>query len=73
MMIISKKILFSLVLSLGITGSAFAQNEKKNPPKEGKPPVVVPKEKLPRPKDDKGPRKPGFAVVLWKAEAGSDI
>lgn len=73
MMVITKKLVFALVLGLGISGSAFAQKDKdqKNPPK-GPPPVIEPKPKPPPGKDDPKPKKPNSAMVFWRTDTGED-
>lgn len=71
MMFFSKKLLFLLVLGLGISGSAFAQkNQDKNPPK-GRPPVIEPKPKPPPEKETK-PKKPDSAQAFWRSESGDE-
>jgi hypothetical protein len=70
MMVISKKLLFSLVLGLCITGSVFAQKDQKKDPPKNPPPVITPKPKPPG-KDETKPKKPGSAMVFWRTEDDS--
>jgi hypothetical protein len=58
-----KQLIFGLVMVVGLSLTAFAQkdDQKKPPPKEGRPPKVEPQEKPP-PRNPRGgdkPKKPG--------------
>ena len=61
-----QKLIFGLVLAVGLSVVASAQrdDQKKPPPKE-RPPVVTPQPKPPP--ENKG-KKPGEAAALWKRE-----
>lgn len=65
---ISKKLLFLIVLGLGISAPVSAQDKK--PPKNP-PPVVTPKEKPPT-KDEPKTKKPAFTAVLWRSDSDQD-
>jgi len=68
-----KQILFAaaVMICFSITASAQKDGDKKTPPKDGKPPVIVvePKDKKPKdekPKDDK--KKPQMFILYFRNE-----
>lgn len=66
-----QQILFSLVVVLGLSLAVAAQKDgpKKPTPPKDPPPVVNPKPKPPeKPPEGQGPKKPGFAVIVWKED-----
>lgn len=72
-----KQIFCVIVLAVGLSVSAMAQkgDQKKPPPKEGRPPVINPGQKPPRdnpPREDK-PKKPGMAFALRPGEINIDL
>lgn len=66
-----KQLLFAVAVVIGLTMSASAQKDgdKKTPPKEGKPPIVVVEPKKPKddkPKDDR--KKPQAEIFYLREE-----
>ncbi|MEP6946373.1 MAG: hypothetical protein ABJA02_10680 [Acidobacteriota bacterium] len=68
-----KNILFMLTVVVGLSLAVSAQKndgQNKPPPKE-RPPVINPQPKNPPPDSNK-PKKPGFAVVIFKDLRGDE-
>jgi hypothetical protein len=68
-----KKLLFIFVVVGGLSVASMAQKDdrQKPPPKDGKPPVINPREKPPPQNPPKGekPKKPGESeALLWTKE-----
>jgi hypothetical protein len=74
-----KKILFLLILLVGLSVASMAQkpdDPKKNPPPKNPPPVINPGKGNPNPpKGDNKPKKPngGVAIVLRRKENGIEL
>ena len=71
---ILRHFIFTFVAVIGLTMAVSAQknDQKKPPPKEGRPPVVTPKDKKP-PKDNprgdrKKPKKPGMSWLFASSD-----
>ena len=66
-----QQILFGLIAVLGLSIAVSAQKDgPKKPPPKDPPPVVNPQPKPPpeKPPSGQGPKKPGYAVVVWKED-----
>jgi hypothetical protein len=71
-----KQLLFAMVIVIGVSMTASAQEDKgrKTPPKEGKPPVIVvpprnpDKPKEDKPKNDDKRKKPEAFMFNFRAE-----
>ncbi len=61
--------LMSFAMLAAFAAATFAQKDgDKKPPPKGNPPVITPQPK-PTPKPDQ-PKKPEYAIAIWKNEAG---
>jgi len=70
-----QKILFTVAMVVGLSLSVSAQKgDEKKPPPKGTPPVVTPGPKNPPPKGNPDkPKKPGFALVVWKSDLADNV
>jgi len=72
-----KKLLFAVVMMVGLSVAAMAQkdDQKKLPPKN--PPVINPGQDKKPPKENppkgNGPKKPGNAFATWVKENEADL
>jgi hypothetical protein len=72
-----KQILFTFAMVIGLSVGVMAQkdDQKRPPPKEGRPPKVNPRDEKPPPKntprEDKKPKKPGMAYVIVMEPKGN--
>ena len=58
----------SFAMLAAFSVASFAQRDDRKPPKKDNPPVINPQPK-PSPKPER-PRKPDYAVAVWRSDTG---